>query len=156
MKLFFKNLKEKEEENYFLGIQEREIFFRTRHGLKVVILSTATTTTDKQSSNCEFSLIFSTFTFHPSRIPNSLNIFPWFLVSHASSCRYGGAFWERYGENGTHSWHHSHLFPLETHLYIHFSSPLLSTHFSSPSFIFWKPNLFFWFWAYHHFLRRKM
>lgn len=155
MKLLFKNLKEKEEDKYFFGIQEREIF-PDKHGLKVFILSTAATATDKQSSNCEFSLIFSTFTFHPSRIPNSLNIFPRFFASHAWSCRYGGAFRERYGENGTHSWHHSHPFPLESHLYIHFSSPLPSTHLSSQSFILWKPNLFFWFWAYHHFLRRKM
>ena len=69
MKLFFKNLKEKEEDKYFFGIQERENF-PDKHGLKVFILSTAATATDKQSSNCEFSLIcqLSPFTLLEFRI----------------------------------------------------------------------------------------
>ena len=155
MKLLFKNLKEKEEDKYFFLDPGKRNFSGQTWSKSLHF---------EHSRNCHWQTIlelrvvshFSTFTFHPSRILNSLNIFPRFFASHAWSCRYGGAFRERYGENGTHSWHHSHPFPLESHLYIHFSSPLLSTHFSSPSFILWKPNLFFWFWAYHHFLRRKM
>jgi hypothetical protein len=67
MKLFFKELEE----------EQKDKFLWTRHGLKVVILTTAATTTDKQSSNCEFSFFFFFFNlhFHFSRIPNSLNIF---------------------------------------------------------------------------------
>jgi len=52
MKMFFKELEE----------ERKEKFLWTRHG-QVVILSTAATTTDKQSSNYEFSLFFN---FHIS------------------------------------------------------------------------------------------
>jgi len=139
MKLFFK---EPEEER-------KEKIIWTRNGLKVVILSIAATTTDKQSSNCEFSLFFNFhlshfsnrefslfFNFHISLFSNSEFTqyhFPYY--SPALSCSYGGAFRERYGENVTHSRHLSHLFSLKSYLYIHFSSPLQSTLFSSQSFI---------------------
>jgi len=58
IKLFFKEPEEERKEKYFW----------TRHGLKVVILRTATITTDKRSSNCEFSLFFN---FHLSLFSNS-------------------------------------------------------------------------------------
>ena len=51
MKLFFKNLKEKEEENYFWGSRKEKKKIQTKHGLTVVFLSTTATTTDKQSWN---------------------------------------------------------------------------------------------------------
>jgi hypothetical protein len=57
MKLFFKELEE----------ERKEKFLWTRHGLKVVILSTAATTTDKQCSNCKFSLFLN---FHISLFSN--------------------------------------------------------------------------------------
>jgi hypothetical protein len=52
MNLFFKEPE---------GERKEKFFFWTRYGLKVVVMSIATTTTDKQSSNCEFFLSFSNF-----------------------------------------------------------------------------------------------
>jgi len=52
MKLFFKEPE---------GERKEKFFFWTRHGLKVIILSTAATITDKQSSNCELFPSFSNF-----------------------------------------------------------------------------------------------
>lgn len=132
-------------------------FFWTRHGLKVVILSTAATTVDKQSSNWEFSLFFN---FNLSLFLNSK--FTQYLFLDYSSHLSHRADMEEYSEKGMEKmWLTVGITctcSLSNLIYIYSLLFSLAKHTLQFLILHTLKAIFFFLlvWAYHHFLRRKM